>query len=143
MPRIRTERMAATWFIDGIDGHPLPVLIVRGWCTDPAQVDVKLEYENGNLEVPSLLCRESRGDVVAAHNLSFPWPGFIAEFHLAGTPRAIRIYGKAVAVEGPERYSAAEPHYGELYHTARVLHREDIYGSGPPLEANPVVVQLT
>ncbi len=134
--------MSARWFVDSITGHPLPVLIVRGWCTDPAGVDVTLECADGSVHPPALMCRELRPDVVAVEKLAFPWPGFVAEFHLTGQPKAVRMLGRNIPVAGPERYGSAEPHYKELYQTEQVLHREQIYCVGPPTPANPAIVQL-
>ena len=134
--------MPRKWFVDSVTGHPLPVLIVRGWCTDPSDVDVKLECEDGSLHAPALLCRELRPDVVAVEKLTFPWPGFVAEFHLGGQPKSVHMFGKATPVAGPERYGSAEPHYKELYQTDEILHRERIYCVGPPTPANPAIVQL-
>jgi SAM-dependent methyltransferase len=135
--------MPAIWHVDSISGDPLPVLIVRGWCTDPAEVDVKLEYPDGKFCSPNLLCREPRHDVVAAYGLDFPWPGFIAEFHLSVPPTAVSMYGIRVPIDHPERYCTAVPHYQFLYQTDQILHRTDIYRSGPPTSANPGVVELS
>jgi 2-polyprenyl-3-methyl-5-hydroxy-6-metoxy-1,4-benzoquinol methylase len=129
--------------VDSISGHPLPVLIVRGWCTDPAHVEVELECQDGTRHAPSLLCREPRPDVVAAQRLTFPWPGFIAEFHLVNRPKSVRVFGARHVVEEADRYCTAEPHYKALYQTDHVLHRQDIYGSGPPVPANPTIVDLS
>ena len=52
--------------LDSISGQPLPVLLARGWCTDPSDIDVALVYADGTRVAPSVLCRELRPDVVAA-----------------------------------------------------------------------------
>ena len=134
--------MSAAWFFDSINGHPLPVLIVRGWCTDRANVDIKLECSDGTTRGPDLLCREPRHDVVAVHMLDFFWPGFIAEFHLKALPAAILMFGTRVPVYNPGQYCVTVPHYYHLYETDQVLHRDDIYRSGPPTSAHPAVVEL-
>jgi 2-polyprenyl-3-methyl-5-hydroxy-6-metoxy-1,4-benzoquinol methylase len=134
--------MAPKWIIDNFMGPPLPVLLVRGWCTDPCDVNIALECADGTLQGPALLCRELRPDVVAVEKLTFAWPGFVAEFHLKSQPRSVRIYGRRVEVPQPERFCTAEPHYGQLYQTDRVLHRDDIYCVGPPVAANPAIVDL-
>ena len=89
-----------------------------------------------------MLCRELRNDVVAAHNLDFSWPGFIAEFHLARAPAAILAWGDRVPVSDPERYCTLWPPYWRVYGAEQVLNRADIYRSGPPADADPVVVDL-
>src|SRR5947209_19639838 len=132
----------AKWWIDNISGQPLPVLFVRGWCTDPSEVDVKLEYADGELAVASLICRELRPDVTTIHKLSFAWPGFVAEFHLTGKPSSVRMFGKKVPLSEADRYATAQPHYRGLYQTDRVLHREDIYCVGLPAPVDPAIVQL-
>ena len=134
--------MVATWFVDSINGHPLWVLFVRGWCTDPATIDVKLEYPDGALQDPNVLCRELRSDVVAVHDLGFPWPGFIAEFHLARPPAAILAWGDRLPVSDPERYCTLWPPYWRVYGSEQVLNRTDIYRSGPPASADPTVADL-
>lgn len=129
-------------FLDTIGGHPLPVLIARGWYASRSDVDVKLEYADGTLAAPSVLCRELRPDVTAAKKLDFPWPGFIAEFHLTGRPKAIRLFGKATKIPDAERYATAAPHYQVLYESDRIAHREDIYAIGPPVPPDPTLVEL-
>ena len=132
----------AKWWVDSIGGQPLPVLFVRGWCTDPSDIDVKLEYADGTLSAPSLVCREMRPDVTAIHKLSFAWPGFVAEFHLTGKPGSVRMFGTEVPIPDTDRYATAEPHYHTLYQTDRVLHRDDIYCVGLPSSVDPAIVQL-
>lgn len=130
------------WFVDSFHGQPLPVLLVRGWCTDPSDIDLTLEYADGRRAAASVMTRELRADVAAAKKLDFPWAGFIAEFHLDGRPAAVEMFGRKVAVPEPDSYGTAQAHYNELYWTDRILHREDIYGVGLPLPANPTIVQL-
>src|SRR5207302_6516090 len=89
-----------------------------------------------------LFCREPRQDVVDRLRLDFPYPGFIAEFHLTGTPALVWIESQATKIETPERYCKSIPHYENLFKTTAVLHRDQIYGSGMPLAANPAVVNL-
>lgn len=134
--------MPADSFLDTIGGHPLPVLIARGWYASRSDVDVQLEYADGTLVPPSVLCRELRPDVTAAKKLDFPWPGFIAEFHLTGRPKAIRLFGTATRVPEAGRYGTAEPHYKVLYENDSILHRDDIYRVGAPVPADPTLVEL-
>ncbi len=133
---------AVEFYLDNISGHPLPVLLARGWCTDPDRIDVALIYADGTRAAPSVLCRELRPDVIAAKKLDFPWAGFIAEFHLTGRPKAVELFGKAHAVPDAERYGSAEPHYRELYESDHIAHRDQIYCVGPPVPANPTLVEL-
>lgn len=134
--------MALESFLDAISGQPLPVLLARGWCTDPDRIDVALVYADGTRAPPSVLTRELRPDVVAAKKLKFPWAGFIAEFHLTGRPKAVELFGKAHAVPDAERYGSVEPHYKTLYENERILHRDDIYAVGLPVPADPALVEL-
>src|SRR5262245_27845011 len=130
------------FFLDGISGEPLPVLLARGWCTDPRTIDIALVYADGTRAAPSMLCRELRPDVVAEKKLDFAWPGFLAEFHLTGRPGSVQLFGQTFVVPDAERYCSAQPHYPELYQTDRVLHREEIYCVGPPVPTNPEIMQL-
>ena len=134
--------MVASWFVDSINGHPLWVLLVRGWCTDPENVDIKLEYADGTLQNPNVLCRELRSDVVSALNLDFPWPGFVAEFHLARTPGSILMASDRLPVSDSERYCTLWPPYWHVYGSRQILNRVDIYRSGPPAPADPAIVDL-
>ncbi len=135
--------VAADWSIDSISGAPLPVLFVRGWSTTRDHLDIALEYADGTRVAPSLLCREPRADVVQAKGLDFPLPGFVAEYRLTGTPKCVHAFGKRFAVSHAHRYATADVPYGKLIDTDAVLHRGDIYGYGPPVPANPVIVELS
>jgi SAM-dependent methyltransferase len=128
--------------LDDIIGHPLPVLLARGWCTDETNVEIALEYVDGTRVAPSVLCRELRPDVVEAKKANFPWAGFLAEFHLVGRPKSLQLFGKTFDVPDAEHYGSVEPHYRALYETERVLHREEIYCVGLPIPTDPVIVDL-
>ena len=134
--------VAVEFHLDSISGEPLPVLLARGWCTDPSDIDVALVYADGTRVAPSVLCRELRPDVVAAWKTNFAWPGFLAEFHLTGRPKSVQLFGKAFAVPGADRYGSVEPPYRWLYETEQVLHRDHIYCVGPPVPTDPAIVDL-
>ena len=128
--------------IDAIEGHPLPVLLVHGWLNADCDPGITLEMQDGAIVAPDCFFRVSRPDVRAAGASNLDFPGFVAEFHLVALPRMVRIGGQNYPVDHPELYGSIVPHYADLLNTNRILRRSDIYGSGPPLDANPDIVTI-
>ncbi len=128
--------------LDSIDGDPSPVLRVSGWADDPGPLDITLRWTDGATSRPRFLFRVPRADVVMAGASTLPFPGFVAEFDVSGRPEAVTFMGVEHPVPNAERFGTVEPHYGGLLTTERVFGRADIYGHGPPTDANPDVVAL-
>jgi SAM-dependent methyltransferase len=128
--------------IDAIEGYPLPVLLVRGWLDAEPDPEITLEMQDGAIVTPDFSFRVPRPDVRAAGASNLDFPGFVAEFHLVALPRMIRIGGQNYPVDHSELYGSVVPHYADLLNTKRILRRSDIYGSGPPLDANPDIVTI-
>ena len=128
-----------TVHVDAIEGHPMPVLLIRGWVNAERDPKITLEMQDGAVVSPDFFFRLYRPDVQTS---GFNFPGFVAEFHLVAQPRTVHIDGQNYPVDHPELYGSAEPHYGGLLNTSRIWRRSDIYGSGPPLDAGPDIVAV-
>lgn len=130
--------------IDSIEGSPLPILLVRGWSDSVRDPNIALEMRDGRILAPDFLFRVSRPDVAAALRSSNRYCGFVAEFLLAerGPPRKVIVDGRYFEIENPEQYGSVKPHYSGLLNTQRIWRRDNIYGSGPPLDANPDILEI-
>lgn len=128
--------------IDAVEGHPLPILLVRGWTNSARDPEILLETETGQIRAPDYLFREPRPDVVNAGRADSRYAGFIAEFHLTETPAFVRTGAQRVHVDNAKRYRTLTPHYAELLSPNRILRRDDVYGFGPPVDAHEDVLGL-
>lgn len=128
--------------LDTIDGDPSPVLRVSGWLDGGGPVPVVLRYRDGTTAQPRFVFRVPRPDVVQAGASALDFAGFVAEFDVTGRPASIEFLRQVHPVPNPERFATLSPHYGVLLETERVFSREEIYGHGPPTDANPDVVKL-
>ena len=128
--------------IDAIEGHPLPILLVRGWSNANSDPAIMLESETGDMRASDYFFRVPRPDVVNAGRTDNRYSGFVAEFHLTERPAFVHANEQRVTVENAKLYSTTMPHYADLLSTDRILVRDDIYGFGPPVDANEDVLEL-
>ncbi len=129
-------------YIDAIEGQPLPVLLVRGWTNSKREPAILLETETGETRVPDYFFRVPRPDVMNAGRTDHLYAGFVAEFHLKERPAFVRADAQRIPVDHANLYSAMMPHYEGLLSTDRVWRRDDIYGFGPPVDANEDIIAL-
>ncbi len=128
--------------VDAIEGHPLPVLLVRGWLDADRDPKITIVMQDGAIVTPDFLFRVSRPDLQVAGLSSLDFPGFVAEFHLIALPRTVCVDGQRYPVDHPERYGSVAPHYAGLLNADRIWRRSDIYGSGPPGDAGAGIVAI-
>ncbi len=128
--------------IDVIEGHPLPILLVRGWSDSDGELAIALEMADGRTQSPAYIFRVPRPDVVNAKLSRNRYAGFVAEFQLSAKPAFVCAGQERVAIGNAQLYATVEPHYAELLSTKRILRREDVYGFGPPQDANEEVVAV-
>jgi 2-polyprenyl-3-methyl-5-hydroxy-6-metoxy-1,4-benzoquinol methylase len=126
-------------FIERVDDGPLPVLRVFGWYSEPVLPDIELLLMSGRRLQPHVSARVRREDVHAAHGGEL-FSGFRLDFLVdaADQPVSLWVSGVARFVFRPERrnYGHIQPHYANLFTTDRVLGRDSIYGSGPPVDVS-------
>jgi len=122
--------------IDTISGAPMPVLRVVGWTTVP-QLRLSLRTSQEGGRVPYAFCRLARPDVVAAGAADEFYNGFRADFHLreGETPSHLMVEEQEMIVPNAASFGTVRPHYEGLFTEERVLHRNDIYGYGPPTDS--------
>jgi len=124
--------------LDRIDLEPSGRVLVTGWHRGTApELKVSVNGEPARLDKSFELLR---------HDVVPPARGFGAEFE---GPQASAVTSVVVEEAGRELARLAvhvpvrPPHYSGLYDDRRVLHRDDIYGRGPPdTEPNLDVLEL-
>lgn len=139
--RVERKPQSDVVCIDAIEGHPLPILLVRGW-SNSASPSIALETEGGNLCAPDYFFRVPRPDVVEAGASENRYAGFVAEFRLTDRPAFVRAGTQRFPVDNAELFGTVTPHYAELLSTDRIWRRDDIYCFGPPVDANEDVLAL-
>jgi SAM-dependent methyltransferase len=132
--------------LDSIDVEPSGEIRLHGWnrdtdavpafdvLADGAAVPRREQFRLRRPEV-ALLIRSKRAD-----------HGFAITFHASAEAPCkvieVRLSNRTLASIRPG-VARAEPHYAHLFGEARVLHREDIYGFGPPTpDVDPNVLAL-
>jgi len=128
--------------VDTIEGHPLPILLVRGWSASERDPAITLEMRSGETCVPDFLFRVARPDVTGAGRTDNRYAGFLAEFRLKEKPAFVKAGEQRIPVDNARLYGTLTPHYAELLSTDRIWGRDDIYGFGPPVDANEDIVVL-
>lgn len=111
---------------------------LEGWALGDLPT-VSLALGDGSSVAAQRLFRVWRADVASAQRSSEHYSGFIYEFDLL--PFSTRLAEIRVLVNGEPMATVAPrgpfvpAHYAHLFDEAKVLHREHIYGSGPPSPA--------
>jgi hypothetical protein len=130
--------------VDAIEGYPLPILLVRGWINSREEPEVVLEMADGRRREPDFLFRVAKPDVAKRLRSDDIFLGFVAEFSLCSmkTPRRVIAGGRSFKIPHLEQYGVVASHYSDLLAATRIWRREDIYGFGPPVDANPHVTAI-
>jgi SAM-dependent methyltransferase len=130
-------------YVDYVETDPCGIIKLCGWT----KRDVPTQFPEVNLDhspIPLLQTyRTSRSD------LRLPQTGLVFEY-LVPDPLRNRVLKKlSLALPGHEllafhgNFSFIIPHYASLLNSTEVLHREHIYGSGPPNAAvSPEILPL-
>ena len=139
--------------LDTLIVEPSGSILLQGWTPlkNLRDVDVPcIELENSNLPVLEIY-RTYRPDLPSAIGVEENFLGICITFldktfkHCGEKSRkklSIILSGEVVFEEKIELHWV-EPHYSNLLFTEKVLHRNHIYGSGPPAPVNhPEIVSL-
>jgi SAM-dependent methyltransferase len=131
--------------IDHIDFEPYGTIRICGWSLGERVPACAVETVDGTL-APAATYRYVREDVCAALGVEEPFAGLSIEFRVHGAKvRSVEVDGRSLAVpdDAAMLLNAEQAGYIELLDGDRVLHRNDIYGEGPPSESvHPEIVKL-
>jgi hypothetical protein len=120
--------------LDYIDFETYGTIRVCGWS---AQIDLphcEVETLEGSLE-PTATYRYHREDVCAALGIHDLFAGFSIEFRVPGKNVRRVVFGKnniQVMEDLAALLNSERPDFVNLLDGDKVLHRQDIYGEGPP-----------
>lgn len=147
--KITCDGQIESGVVDYIELEHYGVLRVVGWSLKPAEaLSVTLSQEGlEQSREPDSRYRTLRHDVVVSGAGHDPLVGFMYEFigGFGNSEMVVTVDNFSRRIEASEVacLSRVVPHYQTLLSTDRVLHREDIYGSGPPIgNVNPDVLTL-
>lgn len=134
-------------YLDCLQADSSGLLRIEGWSREIVPVERYPQLIYNGVPLPLLQhFRFSRADVPAESQSAPSQTGVAWEFVLGQTdaPSAIELKlptEEVLPVEIP--FAVSPPHYNALFGTEQVLHRGDIYGSGPPNRTvHPEVLQL-
>jgi 2-polyprenyl-3-methyl-5-hydroxy-6-metoxy-1,4-benzoquinol methylase len=144
------ERAAGTLHLDYLEIEPVGIVRLVGWCLDAElPADGFTLTQGGKTLPPTVLYRMARPDVAQAqaHRAGRMLCGFSAEFVQVLRPErfeyAVRNIRGMVADKDAKALGEVVPAYPALISTDDVLHRDNIYGFGPPADAvSPEAIEL-
>lgn len=135
------QSLPFTWgglagFVDTLEGAPLPLLRVIGWFAGNLLPPMTLFTSDSKTIYPLVQSRQRRKDVLAANASSNLFAGYRVDFMLdAGQqPKRLQIGEQSFELAGLPEFSQIDPHYSGLFRQSKVLGRNSIYGSGPPVD---------
>ncbi len=133
--------------LDALELEPYGVLRMIGWSTgiDSLADNTRLDQDGISRNVDGIY-RMPRPDVVIAGQTDDPLAGFAMEFAGGFSQNAATLeVGKVRIPLNANQMSSltlVSPAHGQLLTTSDVLHREHIYGEGPPAaQCNPEVLE--
>lgn len=123
-------------FVDSLEGAPLPLLRVIGWFAGDRLPPMTLFTNDAQALRPHVQSRQRRKDVVSANASSNPFSGYRVDFMLEPGQQPVRLeIGRQLfELAGLGGFSQIDPHYSSLFRQDKVLGRNSIYGSGPPVD---------
>ena len=124
-------------FLDRVEGAPLPLLRAIGWYDGDDLPPIALRLADREI-APLSTARQHRADVLAAGASARLFSGFRVDFlfEAGEEPVTLRIGSEDVAIARGAGYGRIDPHYRHLFTEKRVLGRDAIYGSGPPVDVS-------
>ncbi len=143
MPRLRIGKRIAEGVLDEIDVEPSGSLRLDGWTRDESAISRLEVLVNDAPAARRGWFRSYRADVAASLRVADVWLGFCATFAAQGTDAIRRVVIRAggdVLASFKSQVTIQAPDYGHLLDTDRVLHRDDMYGVGPPSPAADALV---
>lgn len=136
-------------YIDAMEIDPSGLLRVRGWTRTISDLPPAPRVTcNEQVLEPFAAYRTFRPDVASAHSAAHMFLGFVYEFlvppDVGSEPLQISLFQEStMLLRVNEILSIRTPDYARLFCETTVLHRDDIYGSGPPVRSvTPEVVEL-
>jgi SAM-dependent methyltransferase len=124
--------------VDGVSVSSTGLIRVEGWSADePPHLDLLID---GQVVRVLQAYRLRRPDVTGDLHRGFAIE-FIASVPFLST-LSVRLGGRELGVAHPGM-RIEPPHYAHLFAHGEVLHRDDIYGVGPPTpQADPTLLEL-
>ena len=138
-------------FLDRIEVDPSGIIRLIGWSKKRFDIGRSPRVCLDGDAIPFLQdYRVSRPDVPpSGSNIIADYLGLVLEYLVPEPMRCRRFASLALTLPSESALHFAgtfefiNPHYGPLFDTRQVYHREDIYGSGPPnLVVNPDTLAL-
>lgn len=126
-------------FIDTLEGAPLPVVRILGWFSASTLPVFEVLTHSKKKLLPLSSARLLRADVGELGGECAPFSGFRVDFLIEADdqPQQLLVDGQAVYnFSSADVFGAIQPHYENLFTMDRVLGRESIYGSGPPVDVS-------
>ena len=132
--------------LESLDVEPSGEIRLSGWSRDPNAVPGFVVLADGTVVPRREEFRLRRPEVGLLLRSKTADHGFAIAFHAGASMPCnvveVRLGDRRFASIRPG-VARAEPHYAHLFDEARVLHREDIYGYGPPTpDADPNILAL-
>jgi 2-polyprenyl-3-methyl-5-hydroxy-6-metoxy-1,4-benzoquinol methylase len=125
--------------VDYFEVEPYGVFRICGWSYDEnlSSSDFSV-VQNDKPVAPTILYRTACPNIAQRLHRQDVFCGFSAEWikALSAEPFRFSVRGAVTQVQAwhAELLDDFSPHYENLLLTEQVLHREDIYGSGPPVD---------
>ncbi len=136
MPTFALGKTFEGGVLDALDVEPSGEIRLHGWTRDATALPDFALLADG---IPVLRREEfrlRRPEVAVLLRSDAAVHGFCLVFHATGGARCrvieVQLGARKLASVRPG-VARVEPHYAHLFDEPRVLHREDIYGYGPPM----------
>ncbi|MER2198501.1 class I SAM-dependent methyltransferase [Methylobacterium brachiatum] len=132
------------YVIDTIELAPYGIVRVVGWSRQLPTINI---IDDAGNQIKASMFRRHREDVAGALDIKDVFTGFSIEFPVnkIGFYRIIAEGDIIMEIDEEQSriLSAFDPQYNVFFGTDRVLHRDDIYGEGPPaIDGHPEIVAL-
>ena len=132
--------------LEALDLEPSGQILLSGWFRDASAIPDFELLADGTALPPREEFRHRRPEVALLLRSAVAHHGFSIAFRappdVACKLIEIRLGTRALASIRPA-VTRSQPHYEDLFYESRVLHRDDIYGYGPPTqEADAQVLAL-
>lgn len=138
-------------FLDRVEVDPCGIIRVTGWSGLASSSIAPPEVYLDSVPVPLLqVYRSARPDVNRLLKMPLPQAGLVFEYLVPEgmhdrSLRRLSLSGSGFPrLEFAGDFHFSVPHYRNLFDSGAVLHRENIYGCGPPdQQVSPEVLGLT
>jgi ubiquinone/menaquinone biosynthesis C-methylase UbiE len=149
VPAFNIARPGLGGFVDSVQADPSGIIRIVGWCRSEFDMKQVPSVSLDGHPVPFLQCfRFRRPDVPLNLNGVPSQTGLALDYlvpeSMIGQSKVLAIdLGKQSNFRFEAEFDFIDPHYRGLLNTREVLHREHIYGSGPPnATVDPEIFEL-